>query len=212
MGSSENSARNRGGQSVYDRYTEATRKAIFYARQEAEHRGDTVITVADLLAGLSVDENTRADRVASLKSNAFYLRWLLNLPALPARVWETYDEFDRSHLELDTDAKRAFAFALMEADRDDEYWIDTDHLLRGLMRFPNKAHFAVLKTELNLGDVRIASRQDRLEFKPEAAPDQKLLPHLLRKYAAIWAPVLSVVCYLYILIQGFEMTLAPMAK
>jgi hypothetical protein len=212
MGNSEKASRGGGAQSVYERYTEATRKAISYARQEAEHRGDTVISVADLLAGLSVDENTRAERVGALKSNAFYLRWLMGLPALPERVWREYDELERSHLELDTDAKRAFAFALMEADRDDEYWIDSDHLLRGLMRFPNRAHFAVLKTETNLAAVREASRADRVAFKPVAAPERKLIPYLVRKYAGIWAPVLSLVCYVYILFQGFAMTLSPMAK
>jgi hypothetical protein len=212
MGNTEKASRTGSAQSVYERYTEETRKAIFYARQEAEHRGDTVITVSDLLAGLSVDENTRADRVGSLKSNAFYLRWLLGLPALPERVWREYDENERSHLELDMDAKRAFAFALMEADRDGEYWIDTDHLLRGLMRFPNLALFAVLKTETDLAAVREASRADRVAFKPAAAPDRKLLPYLVRKYAGIWAPVLSLACYIYILFQGFAMTLAPMAK
>jgi hypothetical protein len=199
-------------QPVFDRYTDDTRKAIYYASQEAEHRGDAVITVADLLAGLSVDEGTRAERVGSLKSNAFYLRWLVGLPALPARYSDSIECLDHSTLELDTEAKRAFSFALMEADRDNEYWIDSDHLLRGLMRFPNKAHFAVLKTEIDLTMARAASHQDRQMMKPAHAPDRKVMRFLVRKYAAMGAPVISLACYLYILFQGFAMTVAPMAK
>jgi hypothetical protein len=81
---------------------------------------------------------------------------------------------DHRHLELDADAMRAFPSALMEADRDDEYWIDSDHLPRALMRFPNRAHFALLKTEITVATVRNASRKDRHKVKPDGAPSSKL--------------------------------------
>jgi hypothetical protein len=209
-------------ESVFDRYTEAARRAIYFARMESQRRGDMIITVADLLAGLSVDEDTRADRIASLKANGFYLRWLSGLPALPARASDSsqpgyearYEEhLQQTQLDLDTDAKRAFVFALMEADRDREYWIDSDHLLRGLLRFPNKAHFAVLKIEVNLHAARVGSRQDREEFIPDETPNLKVLKYLLRKYVARWAPsTLSLACYLYILIQSIGMSAASVAK
>src|SRR5271168_1011313 len=133
---------------LVERYTEATRRAISFARQEAWHRGEPAITVADLLAGLSVDENSRAERVGSLKSNAFYLRWLVGLPAVPARAEESIECGEESategRLEFDAESRRALGFASTEADRDREYWIDSDHLLRGILRFPNKAQFAIL--------------------------------------------------------------------
>lgn len=221
MSTLQQSVRNGGSQSVYERYTESLRRAIVYAREEVEHRCGSAITIGDLLAGLSVDEDTRADRTGNLKSNAFYLRWLVGLPALPARGLEDAAvdyrqtgrlKIERSHVELDNDAKRAFAFALMEADRDGEYWIDSDHLLRGILRFPNQAQFAVLKTEVNLTTVRLASHQDRLQLPPDEAPGQKVREYRLRKYAAMFAPVVSLVCYLYILMQSFGMALIPLAK
>jgi ATP-dependent Clp protease ATP-binding subunit ClpA len=191
------------GYSVSERYTEAARTAISHARSEALNRDSAAITVADLLAGLSHEENTRAERIGSLKANACYLRWLSGSLRLPSQAagGDCQDKVNR--LELDVDARRALAFAVLEADHDREYWIDTDHLLRGLMRFPNKAHFAVLKTEMNLKAARVASRRDREEFLPEETPSLKVVEYLVRKHFAFWiSPVLSLACYLYILIQS----------
>jgi ATP-dependent Clp protease ATP-binding subunit ClpA len=183
----------------WERCTEPVRKALYFARHEAQRRHEMTITVADLLSGLSVEEGTRAVRIGSLKNNASYLRWLVVLPALPASAAPD----SNGHPELDQDAKRALAYAVAEADRDREYWVDSDHLLRGLLRFPNKAHFALLKTEINLNSVRVASRKDREEFLPQENPTWKVVQYLTGKYAALWLPPLvSAACYLYILMQS----------
>lgn len=195
------------GNSVFERYTEAARRAIFYARAEALGRNGAIITVADLLAGLSLSEDTRAQRVGSLKDNGFYLRWLSGLPALPTPTAGVNWQDESKQLGLDAEALRTLAFAQLEADRDREYWIDTDHLLRGLLRFPNRANFAVLKTEINLKSARIASRRDREEFLPDETPSLKVMRYLMRKHFALWVPaVLSLACYLYILMQSVGMS------
>jgi hypothetical protein len=173
--------------SVRERFTEATNRAIHFAQCESLHRGASATTVADLLAGLGVDENTRAERIGSLKANAFYLRWLVGLPALPARAEESIEsgqENPETRLELDIEAKRALDFALMEADRDWEYWIDSDHLLRGILRFPNRAHFAILKLEIDLHSARAASKADRHESPSHRAPTMMVLKYLIRKHLA----------------------------
>jgi hypothetical protein len=188
------------GHSVFERYTEAARRAIFYARAEALGRNGEIITVADLLAGLSLSEDTRAQRVGSLKDNGFYLRWLSGLPALPSTTPGSNWRDETKQLELDPEARQTLAFALLEANRDREYWIDTDHLLRGLLRFPNRANFAMLKTEINLKSARIASRRDREKFLPDETPSLKVMRYLMRKHFALWLPaVLTLACYLYIL-------------
>jgi hypothetical protein len=198
---------------VSERYVEATRVAIAHARCEALQRNAEVITAADLLAGLGYEEDSRAQRTGLLKANAWYLRWLSGLPQLPSPTAGGNCEDEANQLELDLDAKRALAFAVLEADRDREYWIDTDHLLRGLLRFPNKAHFAVLKTELNLHAVRVASRRDREEFPPHETPSLKVVEYLVRKHFALWIPpALSLACYLYILIQSMGPGIARLAR
>jgi hypothetical protein len=198
---------------VLERFTEAISRAIHFAQNESRHRGASATTVADLLAGLGVDETSRAERIGSLKANAFYLRWLIGLPALPARAEESIEskESPESQLELDIEAKRALGFAVMEADRDREYWIDSDHLLRGILRFPNRAHFAILKLEIDLYSARAASKADRHEFPSHQTPSMKVFKYLIRKHLALWVPpILSLVCYLYILIQGFGLTATPL--
>jgi hypothetical protein len=190
-----------------ERYTEPTLLALEFAREEAQLRGAAEVTVADLLAGLMVVEGSRAERVGKLKTNAFYLRWLAGLPALPALA---HDEGDPSSIGLDFEARRALAFAVLEADRDREYWIDSDHVLRGLLRFPNKADFALLKTELTLDSARVASRKDREQYLPEQNPSLKVVKYLARKYFLLLAPaVLSLACYLYILFEELGAVLTP---
>jgi len=198
---------------VTERYVEATRRAIAQARCEALERDAKAITAADLLAGLGYEEDSRAQRAGLLKANAWYLRWLSGLPQLPSPTADGDCEDKANQLELDLDAKRALAFAVLEADRDREYWIDTDHLLRGLLRFPNKAHFAVLKTELHLHEIRVASRRDREEFLPEETPSLKVVEYLVRKHFALWIPpVISLACYLYILIQSMGSGIPHLAR
>jgi hypothetical protein len=200
---------NRTQRSFTERYTEPTWLALEFAREEAQQRGATEISVADLLAGLMVEEGSRADRVGKLKMNAFYLRWLAGLPALPAL---RHKEPEDAGIEPDAETRRALAFAVLEADRDREYWIDSDHVLRGLLRFANKADFALLKTELSLDSARLASRKDREQFLPEQNPNLKVVKYLVRKYVMLVVPAaLSLACYLYILVQELGIVLTPVA-
>lgn len=195
--------------SFTERYTDPTRLALEFAGEEALLRGATEISVADLLAGLMMEDGSRAERVGKLKANAFYLRWLAGLPALPALA---HGGGDPNSIGLDFEARRALAFAVLEADRDREYWIDSDHVLRGLLRFPNKADFALLKTELSLDSARVGSRKDREQFLPEQNPSLKVVKYLARKYFMLLAPiVLSLACYLYILFSEFGAVLTPVA-
>jgi hypothetical protein len=203
--------------SVFERFTSGSRRAIDFAWKETMRRGGSEISVADLLLGLSIDEDSRAERVGSLKANALYLRWLVGLPALPAKevypIANLQTKVIDESLELDAEAKRALAYAVLEADRDRNYWIDSDHLLRGILRFPNKAHFALLKVEVNLDSARIASREDRWKFEPAENPSSKVVKYLIRKYTLlIVPPALSLACYLYILFQGIGITLSPLAR
>lgn len=173
----------------FERYTDVARRSMAFATQEAWNRGESSISVADLLAGLTVEENSRAERIGALKSNAFYLRWLVGLPALPAgpeeAIHQSQGDTAECPLELDSESQRALEFATLEADRDHEYWIDSDHLLRGILRFPNRAQFAVLKTEVDLHSARVASRHDREEFRPSQAPSAGMGEFFTRKYLAL---------------------------
>jgi hypothetical protein len=203
----EATARKANPYAVTQRCTGSVRAAILHARCEVLNRNETAITTVDLLAGLCQLEETRAERVGSLKENAQYLRWLCDLPPMP---WpESAACQSEKSCELDNDARRALECAVLEADRDGEHWIDSDHLLRGLLRFPNRAQFAILKTELNLKIARQSSMRDRDEFLPDDGPNLKMMDTFVSKYVSRWAPhVLSAACYLYILLQSMNVNFA----
>ncbi|MGD0892330.1 MAG: Clp protease N-terminal domain-containing protein [Terracidiphilus sp.] len=67
------------------------------------------------------------------------------------------------------------AYAAQEADGNRQYWIDTDHLLLGLLRFPNEASPALAAIPLNLDSVRAASRRHREKFPPAPAPSTSVV-------------------------------------
>lgn len=163
----------RHGHMSIERYTENLQRVLMFAKQEALRRGQTLVTPADLLAGLMEEEEHRATRIGSLKQNATYLRWLVELPQLPMHTESL--SADVNAAEFDTESLQALDHMVQEADRDREYWIDTDHLLRALLCFPNVAGFAVLKTELDLQTLRRASRADRDQFPSARRPQGKLL-------------------------------------
>jgi ATP-dependent Clp protease ATP-binding subunit ClpA len=192
-----------------NRYNLEAQRAIAHARMEAMSRGSHMVTVADLLAGLTWEEGTRAERIGDLKTNAMYLRWLVGLSSLPCR--QVADPAEPT--ELDHGVRIALAYAWAEADRDGGQSINTDHLLRGLLRFPNVARFALLKIEVKLHSTRAASKLDREEFFAKDAPFLMKYQGRIRRYATQLVPsAVGLACYLYILIQGIAMSHTPLAR
>ena len=59
---------------------------------------------------------------------------------------------------------------------------------------------------------RNASREDRHKVKPDGPPSSKLKRYLVGRYAAIGPPILGLICYVYILMQGYAMNLPSRAK
>jgi hypothetical protein len=74
-----------------------------------------------------------------------------------------------SDLFLDQNAKMALAYAAKEADSEGNIRIDTDHLLRGLLCFPNEVTEALNSVGLDLDGLRAAANRHRHDF-----PDSRL--------------------------------------
>lgn len=127
------------GTSLFERYAADAKMAIYFALIEALHRNEKFISVGDLLVGITWDSESRASKIVSVKELAISLRSSVGIPHLPS----TSQPYKRgAHIPLDDDAKKAVAYAAEEADQDRQYWIESDHLLRGLLRFPNNARVA----------------------------------------------------------------------
>ena len=164
---------------MFERYTDEAKRAIFFAHVEAVHRNEQSISVRDLLIGLTWESQSVACKIGSLKKNAVELRSSVGVPHLPIT---SLPYMRKSDIPLDGDAKKAVAYAAKEADHDRQYWIDSDHLLRALLRFPNDAANALLSTGVQLQSLRSASAQHRKEFPPPPVPKGARLKTILRKY------------------------------
>jgi hypothetical protein len=67
-------------------------------------------------------------------------------------------------------AKITLAYSVEEVNRDRQYWIDCNHLLRGLLKFPNGACEALEQSGINLGSVRSAAKLHRRKHPANPAP------------------------------------------
>jgi ATP-dependent Clp protease ATP-binding subunit ClpC len=163
---------------MFERYTEQARRAIFFARYEAVFQPAREISTSHILICLTRDAGSRADVVGSLNMNTVQLRSALGIPyPVNAPVLLASEQ----NIPLNDNSKKVLAYAAEEAYFDDEYWIDTDHLLRGLLRFPNEASDVLQSISLDLAKVREASKLHRKKF-----PAKKTLYHRLfgRPYKA----------------------------
>jgi len=184
---------------MFERYTEPARRVIFFARYEAVQRGSDRITTAHLLLGLVREKDSRADVVGSLRAKIPDPCELLGIPHRPA----TQIPFDKkAGPPLNDNSKKALAYAAQEADRDQEYWIDTDHLLLALLCFPNEASPALESIPLDLASARAASKRHREDLPPAPKPRFDLARILFRalKPALIKLAWIAAVCLLSALV------------
>jgi ATP-dependent Clp protease ATP-binding subunit ClpA len=144
---------------VFKRYTEEARRAIYFARVEAVLRKAPAITPAHLLLGLSWDERSMVNDVAALKDRLPDLCMSMGTPYRPC----TAAQLGNHHPEipLDQDSKIAVAYTSEEADWEWCEKIDTDHLLRGILRFSNVASEALKSIGVTLEGIRSAAHANR---------------------------------------------------
>jgi ATP-dependent Clp protease ATP-binding subunit ClpA len=152
---------------MFKRYSEQARRAIFFARSEATHQQADFISTSHILFGITWEENSRANTIASLKDNAVQLRSLLGIPHRPC---SSVPYHSTRNIGLDRNSKMTLAYAAEEADKDKQFWIDTDHLLRGLLRFPNETASALQSAGIDLANARISSDSHRKTVPPQRSP------------------------------------------
>jgi len=152
---------------MFERYTEQARRSVFFARYAAGHQRSAHITAAHLLIGLSWEGKARSCEIGSLKDK---IPELCKLLGIPWPFGKASKEQLMTDIPLDNNAKMALAYAAQESDLDQQYWIDTDHLLRGLLRFPNEASEALKSISLDLPTARVGSLRHREEHPPGRTP------------------------------------------
>jgi len=182
---------------MFDRYTDQAKRAIYFAHSEAVHRDEDKIGISYILVGLTWESKTRAGRLAGLKDRCVDLRAKLGIPHRPSTAFPYKRRKDG--VPLDYEARRLIVCAEAEANRDWEYWIDTDHLLRAILSFPSPASSALADHGISYAALREASKNDRIEHPSKAQPPWSIARILVSQYQetvmlvvlAIFIPLLA---------------------
>jgi ClpA/ClpB-like protein len=186
--------------STFERYTDAAKRAIYFARLEANHRDADSITPEHILAGLTWERDSTFVGIAPLKELAVTLRARMGLPHLPST---SFPYLRDRNIPLTDGAKMTLAFAVEEANLDRQYWLDCDHLLRGLLRFRNDASDVLEQYAINLGSLRSAAKLHRREHPVKPAPKWgyfKLAIHRSRPLL-VWLILLIAILVVVLLVR-----------
>jgi ATP-dependent Clp protease ATP-binding subunit ClpC len=193
---------------MFERYREDARRAIFFARWEAQQSGSVYIEPEHLLLGIIHEADAKANQLFALSAHADTFRRQLR-PHPPAKSSSSVD------LPLSNAGKRVLAYTAEEAERLASKPIGTEHLLLGLLRErKSDVPAALTAVGINLHSARNRIREqsglstlDRepddkeTALTPDHEPDDKetsLRP--LRPFAA-FALLIAVLSLLYLLVR-----------
>jgi hypothetical protein len=135
---------------MFERYTEKARRIIFFARYEASMFGGPYIEAEYLLLGLLREDKALVHRFLHSHEAVESIRKQVASHAVPGEKLPTSVD-----LPLSQECKRVLVYAAEEAERLNQKFIDTEHLLLGLLR-EDKSFAAQLLREqgLTLDSVR----------------------------------------------------------
>ena len=160
---------------MFERYTEPARRAIFYARAVAVLNEAAAIDSIHLLCGLIWGDDSRAQRL-------FQLREIFPLHrGCPHKSGDLKPVTTVQGPPLSDEGKKVVAGAAPEANAMRDYWIDTEHLLLGILAEPScRAAQVLAKAGMTLESARgvvMENKPSRPEYGRDSAwRDSKLSP------------------------------------
>jgi ATP-dependent Clp protease ATP-binding subunit ClpA len=110
---------------MFNRYPPPSRRVIFFAREAALHAGSEAIDSSHLLTDLLAEQSTAEGAL-------FHLCDLLPKDAAKAKALTKFPH--PRDIPLAAESKNILRYAAEEANDLDDYWIDTDHLVLGMLR------------------------------------------------------------------------------
>jgi ATP-dependent Clp protease ATP-binding subunit ClpC len=129
---------------MFERYTEAASRVIFFSRYEASQFGSGLVEPQHLLLGLLREDAALRHRVDPERIRA----WVEAEMPPSAKISTDVD------LPLSSPAKRAIAYAAEEAERLGRSEIGTRHILLGLLREETLAQEILHKSGFSLAETR----------------------------------------------------------
>jgi ATP-dependent Clp protease ATP-binding subunit ClpA len=116
---------------MFNRYTDECKRAIVFAQQTALRGSAAAIDSNHVLLGILTEASSRANRIFRL------------CELLPAETAQQSalgkQQLVKGTIPLTADGKRVVAYTAREASRIRDYWIDTEHLVLGILRDGNNA-------------------------------------------------------------------------
>jgi ATP-dependent Clp protease ATP-binding subunit ClpC len=164
---------------MFERYREDARRAVFFARWEAQQSRSAYIEPEHLLLSLTHDADSKANQLFLLAAHTQSFRQQLG-SHVPAKSSTSVD------FPLSNAGKHVLAYAAQEADELASKPIGTEHLLLGLLR-ENKSAVpeALARVGIDLHSARNRIRQEcnlpLLEREPEREASSR---KSLRPFAA----------------------------
>jgi|SRR6267142_5599658 len=160
---------------MFERYTEPARKTIFFAWATAINNSGPTIDSTHLLSGLMWPDKSRAQFLFRLREKfpQYHRR---------PRHLRLSTTLKTTGLHLTDDAKRILARAAMEADAMGEAWVDTDHLLLGILCESDcQAARQLAAAGLTLENARLVvmeNRSSRPDYGPVIPPGRSPSPRV----------------------------------
>jgi ATP-dependent Clp protease ATP-binding subunit ClpC len=115
---------------MFERYTQSARRAVFYAKASTLLKNAPALDSVHLLEGLMWRKGSRAQLLFRLRDKLPSYGG----PRFKAAALQT--TINGTNPQLTDAAKKILAWAAMEAEALNDYWIDTDHLLLGILCEP----------------------------------------------------------------------------
>ena len=179
---------------MFERYSEPSRRAIFFARDEAQKHGSGYIETQHLLLGLLHDEQSSLEQIFDLRKNENVYRSQVH------RIHEPVDK--KVDLPLSNESKRVLAYTAEEADNLGHHSIELEHLMLGLLR-EKKCMAAKMLTDagIALQQARIAiAKHHGTELPRPASAHEQLATRFLRRFV-LAVIILALVVALYVLMR-----------
>ena len=167
---------------MFERYTDQCKRAVFFAQQTALRADAVAINPTHLLLGLLIEYRTGSGDI-------FRLRQLLPEDASLQDVIATERVLKGKTIPLSDEGKRVVAYTSHEANGLRDYWIDTEHLVLGILREKNNAAAARLR---DVGITLETCRQRIIDNKASRPQRPNPVIWWIRQYPTTFTDVLVV--------------------
>src|SRR5579863_2652704 len=149
---------------MFEKYTEKARRVIFFSRYEASQFGSPYIESEHLLLGLLREDKAVTSKFLGLNASFELIR-----KQIEERTTVREKTSTSVDLPLSAECKRVLAYAAEEAERLSHEFIDTQHLLLGLLREEKSLAAEILHGR----GVRVSTVREETKRKQQKSPEPR---------------------------------------